>query len=88
MSLYDIKNSNRHSQAGVWEQGRSPVGCDCYHTILHSIFKIKFQSFFMTIIGAMAIAPYGFYKNKKHDNMPYFSHKIFFNVKILKTLGH
>jgi len=33
------------------------VGGDCYHTILISDI--------MPIIGAMAIAPYGFYKNKK-----------------------
>ena len=53
------------------------VGCDCYHTILHSIFKIKFQSFFMPIIGAMAIAPYRFYKNQKYHNFIYFLQKRF-----------
>jgi len=32
---------------------------DCYRTI-DTTFKIKFQSLFMPIVGAMAIAPYGF----------------------------
>jgi len=54
-----MTNSNTYSQTGVWEQGRSPVGGDCYHTIFNSIYKIKFQSLSMPIIGAMAIAPYG-----------------------------
>jgi len=44
---------------------------------MHSIFKIKFQSFFMPIIGAMAIAPYEFYKNQKHYNFIYFLQKRF-----------
>ena len=26
MNLYNIRNSNTHSQTGVWERGRSPVG--------------------------------------------------------------
>jgi len=30
---------------------------DCYRTI-YATFKIKFQSLFMPIVGAMAIAPY------------------------------
>ena len=51
-------NSNIYSQTGTWEQGQSPVGCDCYRTI-HTKFKTKFQFFFMPIFGAMAIAPYG-----------------------------
>jgi len=49
-------NSNMHS-----EQGQSPVGVDCYHTILNPIFKIKSWLFFMPNIGAMAIAPYGIF---------------------------
>jgi hypothetical protein len=40
----------------------------------------------MPIVGAMAIAPYGFLENQKHDNLPHFSHKLFFNVKIVKKL--
>jgi len=36
------------------------VGGDCYHTIL--ISDIQFNFNFIPIIGAMAIAPYGFYK--------------------------
>ena len=44
----------------VNQQNQSPVGGDCYHTISHSIFKIKFQSFFIPIVAAMAIAPYSF----------------------------
>ena len=49
-------NSNMYS--GAWEQGRSPVGCDCYRTI-YTTFKTKFKFLFMPIFGAMAIAPYG-----------------------------
>jgi len=52
-------NFNIHFQA---------VGGDCHHTIFSPIFKIKFQSLFMPIVGAMAIAPYGLFKNKKHSN--------------------
>jgi len=33
------------------------VGGDCYRTI-YATFEIKFQSLFMPIVGAMAIAPY------------------------------
>ena len=39
----------------------------------------------MLIIGAMAIAPYGFHQNQKHDNLTYISQKLFFNVKIVKN---
>jgi len=53
-------NSNMYSQRGRWEQGRSPVGGDCYHTIFNFISKRKPWYFFILIIGAMAIAPYGF----------------------------
>ena len=53
-------NSNMYSQRGRWEQVRSPVGGDCYHTILKHIFKIKSWFFFVLNIGAMAIASYGF----------------------------
>jgi len=41
-----------------WKQKQSPVGGDCYHTILNSIFKTELKSSFMPIVGAMAIAPY------------------------------
>ena len=51
-------NFNPCSQRERWEQGRSPVGGDCYHTILNPLFKINFWLFFMPNIGAMAIAPY------------------------------
>jgi len=54
-------NSNMHSQQGRWEQGRSPVGGDCYHTILNLISKIKFYIYYLLEVGAMAIAPYGFF---------------------------
>jgi len=40
------------------QQEQSPVGGDCYRTI-YTTFKIEFQSLFMPIVGAMAIAPYG-----------------------------
>ena len=52
--------TNTHSQRGRWERGRSPVGGDCYHTILNPIFKIKYLFDFMSNIGAIAIASYGF----------------------------
>ena len=52
-------NSNTHSQRGRWEQGQSPVGGDYHHTIIDPIFKTKIWFFFMLIVGAMAIAPYG-----------------------------
>ena len=68
MNFYNIQNSNTHSQTGVWEQGRSPVGCDCYRTIC-LIFKTKFQFFFMPIFGAMAIAPYKFLLNQKSQSL-------------------
>ena len=56
-------NSNMYSQRGRWEQGRSPVGDDCYHTILnwHRI-QSKLYSEIDILIGAMAIAPYGYNK--------------------------
>jgi len=41
---------------------------------------LKFN--FLSLIGAIAIAPYGFFKNQKHYNLTYFSQKLFFNVKI------
>ena len=78
-------NSNMHSQAGAWEQGRSPVGCDCYRTI-YAIFKMRFQFFFMPIFGAIAIAPYGFLLKQKHYNLTSFFFLLFFNVKIHKNL--
>ena len=81
MNLYKIINANMYSQTGVWEQGRSPVGGDCYHTILTSNRQLNLTS----LIGAMAIAPYGFSKNPKHYNLTYFSQKLFFNVKIYKN---
>jgi hypothetical protein len=87
------------------------VGGDYHHSTFNSILKIKFQSFFILIIGTMVIAPYGFlslsaklyfmlilfngalenstlrnsFQILKHYNLTYFSHKIFFNVKINKN---
>jgi len=52
-------NFNIYSKSEAWE-GRSPVGGDCYHTILNPIFKTKPWLFSLPNIGAMAIAPYGF----------------------------
>jgi len=40
----------------MFECGFKNVGGDCYHTILISDIQLSFIS----IIGAMAIAPYGF----------------------------
>jgi len=85
MNLYKIIYSNTHSQTGVWERRRSPVGCDCYRTI-YTTFKMRFQSLFMPIVGAIAIAPYGFFKTLKYYNLIYFSQKLFFNVKMLKNM--
>jgi len=56
------------------------VGGDCYHTILTSNRQFNLTS----LIGAMAIAPYGFSKNPKHYNLTCLSQKLFFNVKIYK----
>jgi len=67
-------------------QQKKIVGEDCYHTILTLIFKIKPLLFFMPHIGAMAIAPYGCFKIQKYDNMPHFSQKLCFNVKIPQKL--
>ena len=39
-----------------------------------------------SLIGAMAIAPYGFFENLKHYNLTYFSQKLFFNVKIIRNI--
>jgi len=58
-------NSNTHSQRGHWEQGQSPVGGDCHHTIINLIFKIEFYIYYLFKVGAMAIAPYGFLLIKK-----------------------
>ena len=90
-------NSNTHFQRGRWEQGRSPVGGDCYHTILNFIFTIKLYIYYLLEVGAMAIAPYGCFKNQKHYNLhqrafprythgTYFLQKLFFNVKILRMI--
>jgi len=55
--ILNIINNNSHMHS---QQGRSPVGGDCYHTILNLVFKIKSRLLFIPNIGAMAIAPYGF----------------------------
>jgi len=81
MKRIKITNSNTHSQ-----QGKNPVGGDCYHSILNLIFKIKLYIYSLLEVGAMAIAPYGYFKIEKYDNMPHFSHKLCFNVKIVKKL--
>jgi len=86
MKKIKITNSNMYSQRGRWERGRSPVGGDCYHTILNLIFKMKLYIYYLFEVGAMAIAPYGYFKIEKHDNMPYFSHKSCSNVKIVKIV--
>jgi len=55
---------------------------DCYHIIL--TFNRQFN--LTSLIGAMAIAPYGFFENSKHYNLTYFSQKLFFNVKIIRNI--
>ena len=55
-----------HSQTGVWEQGRSPVGrVDLIPT--YGFLSLLARFYFMPILinGAMAIAPYGFLLNQK-----------------------
>ena len=75
-------NFNTHFQARVWEQGRSPVGSDCYHPIY---LNCKTDFFLMFIIGAMTNSTLrNYFQTLKHYNLTYLSHKIFFNVKILK----
>jgi len=54
-------------QTKILKQGQIPVGGDCHHTI-YTTFKTEFQSLFMPIVGAMAIAPYGFFQYKKYIN--------------------
>jgi len=78
-------NFNTHSPTDVLKQIQIPVGCDCYRTI-YTTFKMRFQSLFMPIIGAIAIAPYEFFKTLKYYNFIYLSQKLFFNVKILKNM--
>jgi len=80
-----MTNSNTDSQTRVWEQRQSPVGCDCYRTI-DTTFKMRFQSLFMPIIGAIAIAPYELFKTLKYYNFIYLSQKLFFNIKMLKNI--
>ena len=81
MKKIKITNSNTHSQ-----QGKNPVGGDCYHSILNPIFNIKLYIYYLLEVGAMAIAPYGCFKIQKHYNLSYFSQELFFNVKLLKKL--
>ena len=75
-------NSNTYSQTKAWKQEQSHVGGDCYHT---TSLNCKTDFFLVFIIGAMAIAPYGFLLNLKHYNLTYLSQKLFFNVKIVKN---
>jgi len=82
MNISQVPIPNMCSQTGVWEQGRSPVGCDCYRTI-YTTFKTKFQFFFMPIFGAMAIAPYRFSLNPKLT--PLVSQIL---LKYLKSIGY
>ncbi len=68
MSLFFNINSNTYSQIGVWEQGRSPVGGSprlhhfnvCPFGFVGVVKGLHPTGFyFMSIIGAMVIAPYG-----------------------------
>jgi len=65
-------NSNMHSPRGRWERGRSPVGGDCYHTILNLIFTTKLYIDNLLEVGAMAIAPYSFSDIKSLSAKLYF----------------
>ncbi len=68
-------NFNIDSKTKAWEQGQSPVGCDCYRTI-YTTLKTKFQFFFMPIFGAIAIAPYKFPLNQNYYNPIHSSQKV------------
>jgi hypothetical protein len=61
---------------------RAFVGGDCYHTNINRKKEPKFCFKYGVKSGAIAIAPYELLKNQKHYNLPHFSHKLFFNVKI------
>jgi hypothetical protein len=67
----------------IVKQNQNPVGGDCHHTIFNSIYKTKFQSFFMPIIGAMAIALYG----SKSLSARFYFMRILFNGA-LKTVPY
>ena len=56
-----VNSSKKKHYNLTWKQGRSPVGGDCYHT---TYLNCKTDFFFMLIVGAMAIAPYGFFDIK------------------------
>jgi hypothetical protein len=101
MNLYNIVNSNIHSQAGAWERGRSPVGrtalcptsvyvtnnsyrsISTFYTYFHLFYWIFDLCRFLSDRGQSDLR---LFENLKHDNLPYFSHKLFFNVKIMKKL--
>ena len=50
----------------------------------YSFLSLSARLYFMPILfnGAIAIAPYDFLLNQKYDNLPHFSLKLFFNVKM------
>ncbi len=70
----------------LWEQGRSLVGC---RPRLHRFNECPFG--FVGVVGGLHPTDFYFMPIKgalenstlqKYDNLPYFSHKLFFNVKI------
>jgi hypothetical protein len=126
MNLYNILNSNIHSQTGVWERGRSSVGRvvliptfvyvsnELYRsmkTLYANIFCLYGLFFYANLRRDEGNPTYGFkslsarlsfmpilfngalenstlrilFQILKHYNLTYFSHKIFFNVKINKN---
>ena len=77
MSLLFNINSNMHSQTGVWERGRSPVGC-----------RLRLHRFNVCPFGFIGVVrglhPTNFYEKHKHYNLTPFLSILFFNVKIQK----
>ncbi len=80
-------------------QGQSPVGCVFQRTVktiskflanlLWAFKSLSARDFFVQILfnGALENSTLrDFFKNPKHYNLTHFSHKLFFNVKIIASL--
>jgi hypothetical protein len=91
-----MTNSNTHSQAEAWERGQSLVGrVALIPTLIYLLkqlivqwkylcqsFKIIEHLFYACLRRDEGNPTYELFKNQKHYNLPHFSHKLFFNVKI------
>ena len=61
-----------------FQQGQSPVGCS---PRLH-----RFNVFQFGFVGVVrGLHPTNLFKNQKYYNLSYFSRKLFFHVKIMKS---